>query len=169
MLRNLAFQRSPSAEGLSVTLTGAGAPGSLILLSTTEWMTSVTCERFYLPGWWTPLWQNSSHQSWQEQKSSCFQQLFSSFQQVNIFILENQPWKEVRITSSLSGFIFRMNVFQLHTDVGSSVWREREDMESTFIFSLSDTGSDPRSVGKASERTSLDHNGATVSRRGAIV
>lgn len=42
-----------------------------------------------------------------------------------------------------------------------------EDMESTFIFSLSDIGSDPGPVGEASETTSLDQNGATVSRRDA--
>lgn len=37
----------------------------------------------------------------------------------------------------------------------------REDTESTFIFSLSDIGSDPGPVGEASGTTSLDQNGAT--------
>lgn len=43
----------------------------------------------------------------------------------------------------------------------------REDTETTFIFSLSDIGSDPGPVGEVSETTSLDHNGAPVSRRDA--
>lgn len=45
----------------------------------------------------------------------------------------------------------------------------REDTESTFIFSLGDIGSDPGPVREASETTSLDRNGTTVSRRDATL